>query len=402
MNLDMQLSKKAAIAILAAFLLAALSFICIRRVCATPQFAITSKSGSGGRLGDDVHMYTVAKWFAYKYNIPFYATPFKHSDIMALDKVDTCLTQAIEKTFKQIIDIESEDELIKHLKTCSTATLFLVNFKTGVHFSSKLVSNSSWPDGYLNMYAHSREHAEFCTRLKKALTPIHQINPIVLPKDKVSVAVHIRKGSGDDAAPASIQYLDEWKHVISHEIYNPNDFPSFDRNTSFRFPPEQFYVDQLLKLSVMLNHCPLYVYIFTDDKDPDQLVQRLKKRVLAPNITFHCRQKKQDLANNKNVIMQDLCDMAQFDCLIRPESGFSAAAQLIGNHKLVVYPQAVQWVVEKSLHQAMLHIDNSSGIFCDPHTHVVDYIHFDEITQQHREKAVLLFSHVEGLKEYFV
>lgn len=35
--------------------------------------------------------------------------------------------------------------------------------------------------------------------------------------------------------------------------------------------------------------------------------------------------------------------MAQFDCIIRPNSFFSMAAQIIGNAKRVLYPAEHEW-----------------------------------------------------------
>lgn len=373
------------------FLLAILIVSGVHQISAI-QFAITQKAGSGGRLGDEIQMYATAKWFAYKYNIPFYATPFRDSEALALAKVDQELSLAFKSTFDQIVTITNESELIGYLRTSNVATLFEVDARAHAHFSSQLVLNSSWPDGYLNMYAHSRENPAFCSELKKVLMPTNRINTISLPKDRISVAVHVRKGSGDDAGLMSVQYLDEWEYITSHGVYNFNYFSGIDRFNPFRFPPEQFYVDQLLKLSALFNHCPLYVYIFTDDKDPNQLVQRLRRRVPLSNIILSCRQNAQNAADNKNCVMQDLYDMAQFDCLIKPESGFSAAAQLIGNHKIIIYPQAIRWFTVSNIRQSMLFIDATAGIFYNPRTDSVEYVHFDEITAGYKEQAARLFN----------
>lgn len=357
------------------------------------EFAITFKGGSAGRLGDEILMYSTAKWLSYKYNISFYATPFKNSKAFSIHNIDKLVDSIPQTLFPHKIEIKSEDELIQHIKTRQENTLFIVIYQTAIHFSSNLVLNGRWPDKYMNIYAQSREHPAFCDCLQKILTPTIQINKISLPKDRVNVAVHIRKGSGDDAGVSSIQYADEWEFVNTNLVKKEKLFWGIDRGNPFRFPPEQFYVDQIINISNLLNHQPMFVYIFTDDKNPTQLVKRLKMRMPLPNISFDYAKNNTgtNRADNDISIIEDLYNMAQFDCLIKPESGFSAAAQLIGNHKILIYPQIISWNTNTSLNQAMLQIIGSGIVFHNYKTLNTSYFNFDEITTQHRQFTKELF-----------
>jgi len=49
---------------------------------------------------------------------------------------------------------------------------------------------------------------------------------------------------------------------------------------------------------------------------------------------------------NLNVV-EDFYNMSCFDCLIRPASHFFLAAQLLGNHKIIIYPKHWKWVGKK-------------------------------------------------------
>ena len=51
-----------------------------------------------------------------------------------------------------------------------------------------------------------------------------------------------------------------------------------------RFPPLQFYIDQIIKLSNDLGNPPLFISICTDDKNPEELVQTIRQKIDKPNI----------------------------------------------------------------------------------------------------------------------
>ena len=81
--------------------------------------------------------------------------------------------------------------------------------------------------------------------LRKELTPLIPLEKIKIPDDKITVALHVRKGGGHDAP------LFQRRHKLK--------FP--DLAYPLKFPPDSYFIDQLIKLSEILNDKPLYVFL---------------------------------------------------------------------------------------------------------------------------------------------
>ena len=160
--------------------------------------------------------------------------------------------------------------------------------------------------------------------IKKMIKPYKPLPEFNLPENIITVAVHVRKGGGFDAPLLSKQ---------KSPFYADQRWPT-------KFPPDQYYIDQIKQLSEMLGDPPLYVHIFTDHQKPTEIVERYRKAVSKPNITYHCRE--EGNRHDRN-ILEDLFAMAKFDCLIRGSSHFSLSAQLIGNHMIVIHPKKAKW-----------------------------------------------------------
>jgi hypothetical protein len=173
---------------------------------------------------------------------------------------------------------------------------------------------------------------KFLTELRKMVQPAVEIQEVSCPKDKITVAVHVRKGGGYDR-PLFTEKVQTDPWLIPTTNYHDVIFPK-------RFPPDQFYIDQIKTISKMFQNKPLYVHIFTDSKTPGEIVQKYKKEVGLSNITFACRETENFYDKN---VLEDLLSMAKFDCLIRPESYFSRMAEKIGAHKVVIYPKSFVW-----------------------------------------------------------
>lgn len=183
-----------------------------------------------------------------------------------------------------------------------------------------------------HIYKCSIEQPSFGQRVRAGLAPKKML-PFPLPKDRPTVAVHIRKGGGFDHPVLSQQYETDTPNIHAKGTFS-------DKNAPFKFPPEQYYADQIMLLHKLLDEQSIYVYVFTDDKDPKKIVHRLEKKINHPNITFDYR--KEGNSHNANVI-EDICAMSQFDYLIRSGSHFPWIAQMIGNHKAIVYPKTMRW-----------------------------------------------------------
>lgn len=190
-----------------------------------------------------------------------------------------------------------------------------------------------------HVFQCSIEQPVFGTNIKRLLTPKADFS-FEFPENRISVAMHIRKGGGFD-------------HPLASELYRPavrNDnatrtskYQFVDRDQPFKFPPEQYYVDQLIFLHALLDQQPLYVFLFTDDKEPQTIVERIQEKLLEhniTNITFDYR--KTENAHNLNII-EDISFMSKFEYLIKSGSHYPWIAQMIGNHKAIISPIEYRW-----------------------------------------------------------
>ncbi len=353
----------------------------------TCLLTIKDMSHTTSRLGDNVLSYCTAKWYSYKYDIPFFFSPFKHSNLFSCDRIDIPYKKSFAKNFKTV-DISSEDELIKILRTGTESTLCVITFASVFEHPGELAMNFHWPDVHSSIYFFSHEHPEFGKELRNGLTPQKTARTLNLPHDKITVAVHVRKASDRDAYPVSIQYRDEWNEIIAHKIKNPKLSDGCDLRFPLRVPSEQFYVDQIIKLSEVLNHPPLYIYLFTDDKHPEKIIQRLQKRIPLDNITFDYNHEDPEGRDaSEQDILDDLYNMSRFNCLIRTQSGFSAISQLIGNHKIIIYPQNSKIFYHSQLNQIMIDVHDVSIIFKHSEQEKPEFFTFKTITNEHKKQA---------------
>ncbi|MCX5925451.1 MAG: hypothetical protein NT124_04145 [Candidatus Dependentiae bacterium] len=108
------------------------------------------------------------------------------------------------------------------------------------------------------------------------------------------------------------------------------------------------------------NRKLLYVYLFTASSQSLHLKQKYMDALAdRKNIVFDSRESGND---HMNSILDDLYSMADFDCLIRPQSGFSKTAQLLGDHKLIIYPTEARW--DDNLKEVI--VDNVEFYIKDP------------------------------------
>jgi len=329
--------------------------------------AITYKLS--GRFGDNILQYSRAKWLSFKYNIPLLYKPFKHSDKLAMHHLEkTTYTPEIEKQFKHIINLKSDFHI--NINTNTAHTLFI---KGNIQQSTKI------PYNIILLYEYMIQHPQFGEELKKMLQPTIPLSTINLPADQVAVAVHVRKGSGSDKPLISPQEYSNHEHLITYqEQLMEKGYFFADQNWPTKFPPEQYYIDQIKKLSSLLNDVPLFVYIFTDDQNPQEIAERFKKAIKKPNITF--AYKENNTFNYRDHVIEDYYNMAQFDCLIRSSSHFAFAAQLLGNHKIIIYPQHAQWIGDKIV------VDKIGIILREPYINKVKYFSLDKIPLKYKKK----------------
>jgi hypothetical protein len=249
-------------------------------------------------------------------------------------------------------------------------------------------------ESFNTLHSYIFNNKRFYNKLKKLFQPIVPISLIDLPDNITSVAIHLRSGHGYDRPLISEQLYQGHEHLVTYStwilqktklpvmaqtmnipiskdnlVFNaenilrtkpvstPYNYVSSshwkethysfsDREHPTRFPPLQFYIDQIKFLYKNLNNAPLFIHIFTDHPNPQILVDKIKKHIDAPNITYSYRKEGNSHDNN---ILDDLFAMMEFDCLIRPGSSYSKFAQLLGRHKIIIYPTKTTWIEEKKL-----------------------------------------------------
>ena len=265
-----------------------------------------------GRFGDCLLSYMKTKWLAYKNNMTLYYFPFKYSDSLMLSRLEEKYTNNVKSKFKRIFKLHKKN--ISYIYKNSSylyITDYYVNKNIEIDFNDQ----------------------EFMKELRKNIAPTIDIPKHKLPSDRVSVALHVRKGGGYDQPLFSEG--NERKVDVRRDKYTYADV-----NFPLKFPPDSYYIDQIKVLYKKLDSRPLYIYIFTDDKNPVRIANKYKEALQDLDIIFACRE--QNNMHDANVI-EDFFAMQQYDCLIRSASNFSYCADLIGDFMTSIYPEHAYW-----------------------------------------------------------
>lgn len=261
--------------------------------CASLHGAVVTYEVPSGRFGDQLLAYMHAKWIAYHYDIPLLFKPFAYSDQLVLDEKETLRTHPS----CSIVPIEGDETLAP-----ASDALFMVQFFPESPYDYKFYK---WP-------AFSIDWADpgFRALLRSLIYPKNPALLSELPKDRVTVALHIRHGSGDD----SPVHMPHWP---------------------LKFPKNSFYLAQLRTLDTLLDHAPLLVHLFTDASDPASLAQQYREALADLDIqfTYHTGD-----SRYRTHVLDDLFDMMRYDCLIRPESNYSIIAEKLGDYRIVIHP----------------------------------------------------------------
>lgn len=251
---------------------------------------------NGGRFGDNLSTYCKAKWFCYKFGIPLLYKSFEYSNQLQLHQHEQLFTEEQTNTFDSIVKVKTVDDIIKNKQK---NVLFVTNFY------------SQTP----GLYEFGLQNPAFSEHIKTMLTPLC---PPTLSKETntITVALHVRKGGGFDSQSA----YQTW--------------PT-------KFPANSYYIEQLKLIRNLIDKSFLLViHLFTDDPNPEALVQKYRNALNDSSITFSYRTENN---SHKANVVEDFYSMAQCDCLIRSSSLFAKAAQLLGDFKIMIYPVQGYW-----------------------------------------------------------
>lgn len=309
-------------------------FMIIFTLCST----LLSKDGitynhNSGRLGDCLLNYAKHLYLAHTYDLNLYVIPFDYSDHFMIHETEQSINGSITNSYRNVIHIQNDAQIcaFRNQNDQHYNTLFISTYYVTIDDITVL-------DLYQHhIYKKSIEDPVFGKRLQAAFQ-LKRMTPFDFPDNKHSVAVHIRRGGGFDRPLLSAQYQAEQVSEFDFDAYSGQYFA--DKGFPFKFPPEQYYVEQIKFLHTHLDKQPMYVHVFTDDQNPGEIVQRLQEAINEENITFDYR--KENNSHDRNVI-EDIAAMSQFDYLIRSCSHYPWIAQIIGNHKAIIYPKTVEW-----------------------------------------------------------
>ncbi|CAN5141711.1 hypothetical protein BH09DEP1_BH09DEP1_6660 [soil metagenome] len=311
--------------------------------------AITYHIEEWRRLGDAITTLCKTLYFAKMHKLPIYFKGFPYFDQFAISQNAQMLTPEVAQQFPKKIPIAAHTDIATHLESTEP-----------ILFECQFLSETP------AMYSVTREYPEFEELIKQAFTPLIDIPQLAKPPAVITVALHVRKGGGFDKPLGSRQeygseltlpkgiylkknspqgsHFDAWHikwpaskmfiEVVKHYIYKKTNFS--DYVWPIKFPCDQYYIDQLKELSSMMPGKNLLVYLFTDDPEPEKIMERYSNQLKDhPRIIFSYRTK--DNHHTKNVI-EDLFSLTQCDCLISASSSFATAAQLLGKHQVIMFP----------------------------------------------------------------
>lgn len=262
----------------------------------------------GDRLGDNLASYCHARWVSHKYGIPLRVMQFTYSRHLLLSQIHKPHNP---KDFSRTVKIggawTGKVNLVKFNIKQDTNTLYVVPF-----FPESPASLMKWRHGCFDI---DWKDEEFIRLLREEIKPIPHIKPITIPKDHISVAVHLRKGSGPDFTRYDLRY-----------------YP-------LRFLPDSFFIEQIQRVSDSVDNKPLYVHLFTDYSKPHELVEKYTQLINRPHITFGCCPAKRSELG----VLEDFFNLMEFDCIIRPDSHFSQIAANISRARTVIFPSYLAW-----------------------------------------------------------
>lgn len=267
---------------------------------------------SDGRFGDQLLAYCHAKWISHSYDIPLLYKPFKYSDELIL--------HVCEEHYDETKNYFSDQMLIENGVAIDPEAdiLYIVPF-----FPESPLEICLAPfDRYY--FEVGWNDSGYRKEIIKMIYPINKtMEGVDLPDQFISIGIHVRKGTHFDS-------------ILGTDV---KDLADYNKGPLlFKIPPDSYYIDQIITIAQENYDRPLYVYIFTDHDNPEQIAMYYADCLKEYPVIFDYR--KNENRNDLNVL-EDFFSMAftVFDYLIRPESHYSFVASKIGNCKKIISPK---------------------------------------------------------------
>ncbi len=131
---------------------------------------------TGGRFGDNLLAYGHARWLAFVHNWDFYYSEFDYSDKLAMHKIHK--HRFADHNKKKVIYIEDTKQIPSD-DTIDDDTLFVT---VGFPRNNRI----------------NYDNSEFVALMREEIKALSPVTKVVVPKEMLAVAVHVRRGGGWD------------------------------------------------------------------------------------------------------------------------------------------------------------------------------------------------------------
>lgn len=262
----------------------------LKEKCSSTQLGGVTQEIPYGRLGDQLMSYFHAKWLAREYGLPHLYTPFKQAELFRLCELDPYF---------------GSFSFDHHMKFANKQQMGGLSPSTLVQVPYFPESTFEYPEGPFPLFRVDWENPEFRREVVDCLKPRSPVETLELPSGYLTVAVHVRRNGT----------LNELQR-----------FP-------LKLPPDHYYIEQIQRVAKLFKDRNLYVYIFSDMNDTQEIVDRFADAIQNPNIVFATRVK--DEPSN---FLKDFYSLGKFDCLIGCVSNFSLLAATFADYVFMVNP----------------------------------------------------------------
>lgn len=271
------------------------------------KHALTYAFDSGGdRFGDRMLGYLQARYVSYLTNTQFLHKPFIFSNQLSID-YDAQPFETYKNRYHRAFNIDNKNaftSFLTQIQDPSTPpTLYTLQYLPADIFEWET-------NNHTLLFNHPWHNKEFSTYIQKCAQPIISI-PDFTKENMLNVAVHIRTLSGNDTHDTS------W------------------RKLPLKHPQRDYYERQINRVYEYNNKRHMHVFIFSDTKDPQELVNHFRNKFQNCDIEFNI----QHLINpDLNYTVHDFYAMQKFDVLIATQSNFSMLAAKIGTFDMIIFP----------------------------------------------------------------
>jgi hypothetical protein len=253
---------------------------------------------SGGRFGDNITSFLHAKWASFYFNIPIYTTPFLYYEWLKLSQ-----EYPLRNTYPHQITPYSS---LEGININEKNRMYEIKFypEDEVEFNKDI---TYWGTRRIDI---DWKNKEFRKAALSSILPIFSLDLITPPKEKVSIALHLREGGGFDG---------DWER---------NKYPN-------KFPPLHYYLKSIEKVLELLPEKSFYCFIFTDALEPLKYQKCLSEFFKKNKITFDIRSSK---IGKNNLVLDDFYSIFNFDIVIRPGSNFTIPQTRLQDYAIVISP----------------------------------------------------------------